>query len=94
MKKHWQTGASKLYIEDLKKRIHYRLYLSGQFKAGAIYEGNLSSGNQFCKASYCKNGVWKLRRQKVLQLLLTVQTGKGNDQVSFRINDYGTGPVA
>ncbi|HPE16521.1 MAG TPA: argininosuccinate synthase [Oscillospiraceae bacterium] len=78
-----KTGASKLYIEDLKKEF-VEEYIFPTLKAGAVYEGEYLLGTSFARPVIAKRIVEIARKEKA-DAICHGCTGKGNDQVRFEL---------
>lgn len=82
-KKALKSGASKVYVEDLKKEFVAE-YLFKMLKSGAIYEGEYLLGTSVARPLIAKRQVevaWKEKADAVAH----GATGKGNDQVRFEL---------
>ena len=77
-----KTGASKLYIEDLKKEF-VEDYIWPTLKAGAKYEGYLL-GTSFARPLIAKRLV-EIAKKEGAEAICHGCTGKGNDQVRFEL---------
>ncbi len=77
-----KTGASKLYIEDLKKEF-VEDYIWPTLKAGAKYEGYLL-GTSFARPIIAKRIV-EIAKAEGADAICHGCTGKGNDQVRFEL---------
>ncbi len=77
------TGASKLYIEDLKK-VFVEDYIYPTIKAGAIYEGEYLLGTAFARPIIAKRIV-EIAKKEGADAIFHGCTGKGNDQVRFEL---------
>ncbi len=77
-----KTGASKLYIEDLRKEF-VEEYIWPTVKAGARYEGYLL-GTSFARPIIAKRLV-EIARKEGADAIVHGATGKGNDQVRFEL---------
>ena len=77
-----KTGASKLYIEDLKKEF-VEDYIWPTLKAGAKYEGYLL-GTSFARPLIAKRLV-EIAIAEGAEAICHGCTGKGNDQVRFEL---------
>lgn len=77
-----KTGASKLYIEDLKKEFAED-YIYPTLKAGATYEGYLL-GTSFARPIIAKRLV-EIALKEGADAICHGCTGKGNDQVRFEL---------
>lgn len=75
------TGASKVYIEDLKKEIVEK-YIFEALKANTIYEGKYLLGTAIARPIIAKTQVEIAKKEKT-NILAHGCTGKGNDQVRF-----------
>ncbi len=78
-----KTGASKLYIEDLKEEF-VKDYIWPTLKAGAVYEGKYLLGTSFARPLIAKRMV-EIARQEGAVAICHGATGKGNDQVRFEL---------
>ena len=76
------TGASKLYIADLKKEF-VEDYIIPSMKAGASYE-NYLLGTSFARPIIAKKLV-EIAKQEGADAICHGCTGKGNDQVRFEL---------
>jgi len=74
-----KTGASKVYIEDLKKELVEK-YIFEMLKANAIYEGQYLLGTAIARPLIAKKQVEIAKKEKT-KILAHGCTGKGNDQV-------------
>ena len=78
-----KTGASKLYIEDLKKEF-VEDYVFPTLKAGAKYEGDYLLGTSFARPVIAKRIV-EIALAEGADAICHGCTGKGNDQVRFEL---------
>ncbi len=78
-----KTGASKLYIEDLRNEFITQ-YIYPTMKAGAIYEGKYLLGTSFARPILAKRMV-EIAKQEGAVAVAHGCTGKGNDQVRFEL---------
>ena len=78
-----QTGASKLYIEDLKKEF-IEDFIFPTVKAGAVYEGEYLLGTSFARPVIAKRIV-EIAKAEGADAICHGCTGKGNDQVRFEL---------
>ena len=78
-----KTGASKLYIEDLKKEF-VEDYIFPTLKAGAKYEGDYLLGTSFARPVIAKRIV-EIALKEGADAICHGCTGKGNDQVRFEL---------
>ena len=78
-----KTGASKLYIEDLKKEF-VEDFIWPTLKAGAVYEGEYLLGTSFARPIIAKRMV-DIAKREGADAICHGATGKGNDQVRFEL---------
>ncbi|OGO87695.1 MAG: argininosuccinate synthase [Clostridiales bacterium GWF2_36_10] len=78
-----KTGASKLYIEDLKKEF-VEDFIFPTLKAGAVYEGDYLLGTSFARPVIAKRIV-EIAQAEGADAICHGCTGKGNDQVRFEL---------
>ena len=78
-----KTGASKVYVEDLKKEL-VENYIFQMLKANAIYEGQYLLGTAIARPIIAKKQVEIAKKEKT-NILAHGCTGKGNDQVRFEL---------
>ncbi len=78
-----KTGASKLYIEDLKKEF-IEDYIYPTMKAGAVYENKYLLGTSFARPIIAKRIV-EIAKKEGADAICHGCTGKGNDQVRFEL---------
>ena len=78
-----KTGASKLYIEDLKKEF-VEDFIFPTLKAGAVYEGEYLLGTSFARPIIAKRMV-DIAIREGADAICHGATGKGNDQVRFEL---------
>ena len=84
------TGASKLYIEDLREEF-VREYVWTAVKANAIYEGVYLMGTSLARPVIAKRQI-EIARQEGADAVAHGATGKGNDQVRFELTYYALQP--
>lgn len=84
-----KTGASKLYIEDLKKEF-VEDFIWPTLKAGAKYEGYLL-GTSFARPVIAKRIV-EIAKKEGADAIAHGATGKGNDQVRFELTIKALAP--
>lgn len=77
------TGASKIYIEDLRKEF-VNDYIFPTIQAGAIYEGKYLLGTSFARPIIGKRIV-EIAKKEGADAICHGCTGKGNDQVRFEL---------
>ena len=78
-----KTGASKIYIEDLKEEF-VTDYIFPTLKAGAKYEGKYLLGTSFARPIIAKRMV-EIAKNEGAVAIAHGATGKGNDQVRFEL---------
>jgi len=78
-----KTGASKLYVEDLKEEF-ITDYIYPTMQAGAVYEGEYLLGTSFARPIIAKRIV-EIALQEGADAIAHGCTGKGNDQVRFEL---------
>jgi len=82
-KKAIDTGASKIYIEDLREEFA-RDFVFPALRANAIYEGTYLLGTALARPLIAKKQIEIARREKA-GAVAHGATGKGNDQVRFEL---------
>jgi len=75
------TGASKVYVEDLKKELVEK-YIFQMLKANAVYEGQYLLGTAIARPIIAKKQV-EIAKKEGTKILAHGCTGKGNDQIRF-----------
>lgn len=78
-----KTGASKIYIEDLKAEF-VEDFIFPMLKAGAIYEGKYLMGTSVARPVIAKRQV-EIAIKEGADAVAHGATGKGNDQVRFEL---------
>ena len=78
-----KTGASKLYIEDLKEEFVQK-YVYPTLQAGAVYENKYLLGTSFARPIIAKR-IAEISIKEKADALCHGATGKGNDQVRFEL---------
>ena len=78
-----KTGASKLYVADLKKEF-VEDYIFPTLKAGAVYEKDYLLGTSFARPLIAKRLV-EIALAEGADAICHGCTGKGNDQVRFEL---------
>lgn len=78
-----KTGASKLYVEDLKD-VFIDDFVFPSLKAGAVYEGEYLLGTAFARPIIAKRLV-EIAKAEGADAICHGCTGKGNDQVRFEL---------
>jgi len=89
-KKALKAGATKVYIEDLKKEL-VTDYIFPIFKANALYEGRYLLGTSAARPLIAKRQIEIAAKEKAAYVSHGA-TGKGNDQVRFELGYYALNP--
>src|ERR1700742_4294679 len=89
-KKAKQTGASKIYIDDLQEEFA-KDFIYPMMQAGAIYEGQYFLGTSIARPLIAKRMV-EIARAEGAQAIAHGATGKGNDQVRFELTAAALAP--
>jgi len=84
------TGASKLYVEDLREEF-VRDYVWTAIKANAVYEGIYLMGTSLARPVIAKRQI-EIARKENADAVAHGSTGKGNDQVRFELTYYALQP--
>jgi argininosuccinate synthase len=84
------TGASKLYVEDLREEF-VRDFVFPALKANAVYEGVYLMGTSLARPLIAKKQI-EIARKEGAQAVAHGATGKGNDQVRFELTYYALEP--
>jgi len=84
------TGASKLYVEDLREEF-VRDFVFPALKANAVYEGVYLMGTSLARPLIAKQQI-EIARKEGAQAVAHGATGKGNDQVRFELTYYALEP--
>jgi argininosuccinate synthase len=85
-----RTGASKIYIEDLKDEF-VTDFIWPTLKAGAVYEGKYLLGTSFARPVIAKRLV-EIALAEGAAAVAHGCTGKGNDQVRFELTVKALAP--
>jgi len=86
-----KTGASKIYIEDLKEEF-VTDFIFPTLKAGAVYEGKYLLGTSFARPLIAKRMV-EIALKEGATAVAHGATGKGNDQVRFELTVKALAPI-
>ena len=89
-KKAKDTGASKVYIDDLQEEFA-RDFIFPMMQAGAIYEGQYFLGTSIARPLIAKRMV-EIARKENADAIAHGATGKGNDQVRFELTAAALAP--
>ena len=84
------TGASKLYVEDLREDFVTN-YVWPAVKANAVYEGVYLLGTSLARPVIAKRQI-EIARMEGADAVAHGSTGKGNDQVRFELTYYALEP--
>ncbi len=85
-----KTGASKIYIEDLKEEF-VRDFVFPMLRANAIYEGAYLLGTSIARPLIAKKQI-EIAQKERADAVSHGATGKGNDQVRFELTYYALQP--
>ena len=85
-----KTGASKIYIEDLRAEFA-KEYIFKLLKSGAVYEGRYLLGTSIARPLIAKKQVEIAKKEKA-DAVAHGATGKGNDQVRFELTFMALAP--
>ena len=89
-KKALQTGASKVYVEDLREEFIVN-YIYPALRANAAYEGRYLLGTSLSRPLLAKKQIEIAMKEKT-SIVSHGSTGKGNDQVRFELSCYALNP--
>ena len=84
------TGASKVYVEDLKEEF-VRDFVFTAVKANAVYEGTYLMGTSIARPLIAKRQI-EIAQLEGADAVAHGATGKGNDQVRFELTCYALNP--
>jgi argininosuccinate synthase len=84
------TGASKLYVEDLREEF-VRDFVWTAVKANALYEGVYLLGTSLARPVIARRQI-EIARAEGADAVAHGATGKGNDQVRFELTYYALQP--
>jgi len=85
-----KTGASKIYIEDLREEF-VRDFVFPMFRANAVYEGIYLLGTSIARPLIAKKQI-EIAIKEDADAVSHGATGKGNDQVRFELTYYALKP--
>jgi len=89
-KKAFATGASKVYVEDLRKEL-VTDYIFQVAKVNAVYEGKYLLGTSIARPIIAKRHI-DIAKMENTKYVAHGATGKGNDQVRFELGYYALMP--
>ncbi|HEY2847559.1 MAG TPA: argininosuccinate synthase, partial [Pyrinomonadaceae bacterium] len=84
------TGASKLYVEDLREEF-VKDFVWTAVKANALYEGVYLLGTSLARPVIAKRQI-EIAQKECADAVCHGATGKGNDQVRFELTYYALQP--
>src|SRR4051795_11325263 len=84
------TGASKLYVEDLREEF-VKDFVWTAVKANALYEGVYLLGTSLARPVIAKRQI-EIAQREGADAVAHGATGKGNDQVRFELTYYALEP--
>ena len=85
-----KSGASKVYIEDLKEEF-IRDFIFPAIRANAVYEGRYLLGTSLARPLTAKKQI-EIAKKENATAVAHGATGKGNDQVRFELSYYTLWP--
>lgn len=85
-----KTGASKLYVEDLREEF-VKDFVWTAVKANALYEGVYLLGTSLARPVIAKKQI-EIANKEGADAVAHGATGKGNDQVRFELTYYSLKP--
>ncbi len=85
-----KTGASKVYVADLKEEF-VKHYVFPMLRAGAVYEGTYLMGTSIARPLIAKKQIEIAKKEKA-DSVSHGATGKGNDQIRFELTYYALKP--
>ncbi len=86
-----KTGASKVYIEDVKEQF-VKDYIFPMLRANAVYEGSYLLGTSIARPLIAKKQI-EIAEKERAEAVAHGATGKGNDQVRFELTYYAFKPM-
>ncbi|NOZ04516.1 MAG: argininosuccinate synthase [FCB group bacterium] len=89
-KKAYATGASKVYVEDLRREF-VTDYIFPALRGNALYEGRYLLGTSLARPLLSKAQI-KIAAKEGAEYVSHGATGKGNDQVRFELTYYALDP--
>src|SRR4030043_2010615 len=88
--KAFKTGASKVYLEDMKEEL-VKEYIFPMLRANAAYEGSYLLGTSIARPLIAKKQI-EIAEKEGAGAVAHGATGKGNDQVRFELTYYALKP--
>lgn len=89
-KKALETGAAKIYIDDLQAEF-VRDFVFPMLRANAVYEGTYLLGTSIARPLIAKRQI-EIAKMEKCNAVCHGATGKGNDQVRFELTYYALDP--
>lgn len=89
-KKAYDTGASKVYIEDLRREF-VTDFIFPALRGNAIYEGRYLLGTSLARPLLAQTQI-RIAEKENIDYVSHGATGKGNDQVRFELAYYALNP--
>jgi argininosuccinate synthase len=89
-KKALKTGASKIYLENLKEEF-VKDYIFPMLRGNAAYEGSYLLGTSIARPLIAKRQI-EIAEKEGAKAVAHGATGKGNDQVRFELTYYAFKP--
>jgi argininosuccinate synthase len=89
-KKAMKTGASKIYIDDLREEFA-RDFIFPMMQAGAVYESQYFLGTSIARPLIAKR-MLEIAKSEKADAVAHGATGKGNDQVRFELTAAALAP--
>ena len=86
-----KTGASQVYIEDVKEEFA-KDYIFPMLRANAVYEGSYLLGTSIARPLIAKKQI-EIAEKESAEAVAHGATGKGNDQVRFELTYYAFQPT-
>jgi len=86
-----KTGASQVYIEDVKEEFA-KDYIFPMLRANAVYEGSYLLGTSIARPLIAKKQI-EIAEKESAEAVAHGATGKGNDQVRFELTYYAFQPA-
>ncbi len=85
-----KTGASKIYIDDLREEF-VRDFVFPMLRANAVYEGRYLLGTSIARPLIAKRQI-EIAQKENADAVCHGATGKGNDQVRFELTYFALKP--
>lgn len=85
-----RTGASKVYVEDLREEF-VKHYVFPMLRGNAVYEGSYLLGTSIARPLIAQKQI-KIAEKEKADAVAHGATGKGNDQIRFELAYYALRP--